>query len=89
MERTGAPELESSLVSRERLGTVFAVAAAAFGIVAIVTRPFLFAPLGAICLFAAAKLTADRRLTGPATAVLALGALAGAAIAVGFTRPLY
>jgi hypothetical protein len=68
---------------------VLAVAATVFGIVAIVTRPFLFAPIGVICLFAAAKLTADRRVTAPAMAVLALGALAGAAIAVGFTKPLY
>jgi hypothetical protein len=76
-------------VSRKTLGFVLAVAAAVFGIVAIVTRPFLFAPIGALCLFAAAKLTADRRVTAPAMAVLALGALAGCAIAVGFTRPLY
>jgi hypothetical protein len=66
-----------------------ATAAAAFGIVAIFTRPFLFAPMGVLCLFAAAKLTADRRVTAPAAVVLTLGAFAGCAIAVGFTRPLY
>jgi hypothetical protein len=76
-------------VSRDTLGVVLSVAAAAFGIVAIVTRPFLFAPIGLLCLFAAAKLTADRRFTAAATVVLALGALTGAAIAVGFTKPLY
>jgi hypothetical protein len=76
-------------VSRDSIGAVFAAAAAVFGIVAIITRPFLFAPIGVLCLFAAAKLTADRRFTAPAMVVLALGALTGAAIAVGFTRPLY
>jgi hypothetical protein len=76
-------------VSRDTVGVVLSVAAAAFGIVAIFTRPFLFAPIGLLCLFAAAKLTADRRFTGAATVILALGALTGAAIAVGFTRPLY
>ena len=35
------------------------------------------------------NLTADRRFTAPAAGVLALGALAGAAVAVGFTQPLY
>ena len=76
-------------MSRDRLGTLFAIAATAFGIVAIITRPFLFAPIGVLCLFVSVKLTADRRFTAPAAAVVALGALTGAAIAVGFTRPLY
>jgi len=76
-------------VSRDSIGAVLAIAAAVFGIVAIVTRPFLFAPIGLLCLLAAAKLTADRRFTAPAAAILALGALAGLAIAAGFTRPLY
>ena len=68
---------------------MLSVAAAAFGIVAIFTRPFLFGPIGVLCLFAAAKLTADRRFTGAAMVVVVLGALTGAAIAVGFTKPLY
>jgi hypothetical protein len=76
-------------VNRESVSTVLAVAAAAAGIVAIVTRPFLFAPIGLLCLLVAAKLTPDRRFTAPAAGVLAIGALAGAAIAVGFTNPLY
>ena len=42
-----------------------------------------------LCLLVSAKLTAERRITAPAAGVLALGALAGAAVAVGFTRPLY
>jgi len=58
-------------------------------IVAIATRPFLFAPIGLLCLLVSAKLTAERRFTAPAAGVLALGALAGAAVAVGFTQPLY
>ena len=76
-------------MSRESVSTVLAVAAAALGIVAIVTRPFLFAPIGLLFLLVAAKLTSDRRFTAPATAILALGALAGTAVAVGFTQPLY
>jgi len=76
-------------VNRESVSKVLAVAAAALGIVAIGTRPFLFAPIGLLCLLVSAKLTADRRITAPAAGVLALGALAGAAVAVGFTQPLY
>jgi hypothetical protein len=76
-------------VNRDSISSVLAVAAAALGIVAIVTRPFLFAPIGLLCLLVAAKLSADRWFTVPAAGVLALGALAGAAVAVGFTKPLY
>ena len=76
-------------MNRESIASVLSVAAAAAGIVAIVTRPFLFAPIGLLCLLVAVKLTTDRRFTAPATAILALGALAGAAVAVGFTKPLY
>lgn len=76
-------------MSRDSIGVVLSAAAIVFGIVAIVTRPFLFAPIGLLCLLTAAKLTADRRFTGAAVVFLALGAVAGAAIAVGFTKPLY
>jgi len=76
-------------VKRDSISAAFAVVAAALGIVAIVTRPFLFAPIGLLFLLVAAKLTSDRRFTAPATAILALGALAGTAVAVGFTQPLY
>jgi hypothetical protein len=76
-------------VNRDSLAWGFAAVAAAAGIAAIVTRPFLLAPIGLIFLLIAAKLTSDRRVTVPATAILALGALAGAAVAVGFTKPLY
>jgi len=76
-------------VNRELVSKVLAAAAATLGIVAIATRPFLFAPIGLLCLLVSAKLTAERRITAPAAGVLALGALAGAAVAVGFTRPLY
>jgi hypothetical protein len=76
-------------VTRETISTALSVAAAALGVVAIVTRPFLFAPIGMLCLLVAAKLSADRRFTTPASAILVLGAIAGAAVAVGFTNPLY
>ena len=76
-------------MKRDTISSSLAVAAAALGIVSIVTRPFLFVPIGLLCLLVAAKLTADRRFTAPATAILALGALAGTAVAVGFTQPLY
>jgi hypothetical protein len=76
-------------VNRESAAMLFSGIAAACGIAAIVTRPFLIAPIGVLSLLVATKLSADRRLTGSVTAVLALGALAGAAVAVGFTHPLY
>ena len=76
-------------MNREAASSAFAAVAAAAGIVATVTRPFLCAPIGLLCLLVAAKLTANRRFTAPATAILALGALTGAAVAVGFTKPLY
>jgi hypothetical protein len=76
-------------VNRESTAVALAVVAAACGVAAIVTRPFLLAPIGLLFLLAATKLSADRRVTGAASAILALGALAGAAVAVGFTQPLY
>ena len=76
-------------MNRESASTVFSVVAAAAGIASIVTRPFLCAPIGLLCLLVAAKLSANRKLTAPAAGVLVLGALAGAAVAVGFTKPLY
>jgi hypothetical protein len=76
-------------VNRETWSSVFSVIAAAAGIAAIITRPFLCAPIGLLCLLVAAKLSANRKLTAPAAAVLVVGALAGAAVAVGFTKPLY
>jgi hypothetical protein len=74
---------------RDTWATVLAALAAAAGIAAIVTRPFLCAPIGLLCLLVAAKLSAERRITAPAAGVLVIGALAGAAVAVGFTKPLY
>jgi hypothetical protein len=76
-------------MKKEAVATALSAVAAAAGIVAIITRPFLFAPIGLLCLLVAAKLTADRRFTAPATAILVLGALAGCAVAVGFKNPLY
>jgi hypothetical protein len=76
-------------VNRASISTALAALAALAGIVAIITRPFLFAPIGLLCLLVASKLTSERRFTAPAAGLLALGALAGAAIAVGFTNPLY
>jgi hypothetical protein len=76
-------------VKRDSVAAVIAALAAVSGIVAIVTRPFLFAPIGMLLLLVSVKLTADRRWTAPAAAIVALGGLTGAAIAVGFTKPLY
>ncbi|HEY3921303.1 MAG TPA: hypothetical protein VGL76_04220 [Gaiellaceae bacterium] len=76
-------------MNRATLSNVCAIAAAACGIVAIVTRPFLLAPLGLIFLLIGARANLSRRFTGPAAVVLTLGALAGTAVAVGFTKPLY
>jgi hypothetical protein len=76
-------------VKNESVSAGLSLVAAALGVVAIITRPFLFAPIGLLCLCVAAKLTSDRRYTAPAAAVLAVGAIAGAAVAAGFTNPLY
>jgi hypothetical protein len=85
----GNDPVESPPVNRESASKAFSALAAAAGIAAIITRPFLCAPIGLICLLVAAKLSGNRKLTAPAAAVLVLGALAGAAVAVGFTKPLY
>jgi len=77
------------LVKRETWASALAVLSGACGITSIVTRPFLFGPIGFLLLLVSVKLTADRRLTAPAAAIVALGGLAGIAIAVGFTKPLY
>ena len=74
---------------RETWASILSAVAAAAGIAAIVTRPFLCAPIGLLCLLVAAKLSSERRFTAPAAGLLVLGALAGAAVAVGFTKPLY
>jgi hypothetical protein len=76
-------------VNSRSVGSALAAAAGALGIVGIITRPFLFVPIGLLLLAVAAKVTDERRVTLLAAGVLALGALAGAAIAVGFTKPLY
>jgi len=76
-------------VNRDTVGSALALVAAALGIAAIATRPFLLAPIGLLFLLVAAKLTGDRRFVAPAAGMLALGALAGAAVAAGFTQPLY
>jgi hypothetical protein len=76
-------------VTRDTIGTALAVVAAVAGVVAIVTRPFLCVPIGLLCLLVATKLTRDQRFTRPAAALLVVGALAGTAVAAGFTNPLY
>jgi len=76
-------------VSRGARANLLAVAAAVCGIVSIVNRPFLFAPLGLLFLLVGARATSDRRFTGTAAVVLTLGALAGTAVAAAFTKPLY
>ena len=76
-------------MKRDSWGSVVTVLSAACGITSIITRPFLFGPIGLLLLLASVKLTADRRWTTPAAAIIALGGLAGAAIAAGFTKPLY
>ncbi len=76
-------------MKRESVAGALAILAGALGIASVVIRPFLFAPIGMLVLLVATKLTANRRLTGPAATIIAIGGLAGAAIAVGFTKPLY
>ena len=74
---------------RERWATVVAVLSAACGLASIITRPFLFGPIGFALLLTSARMTANRRWTAPAAAIVAIGGFAGTAIAVGFTKPLY
>jgi hypothetical protein len=76
-------------VKRDSWGSVVAGLSAACGITSIITRPLLFGPIGLLLLLTSVKLTADRRWTAPAAAIIALGGLAGTAIAAGFTKPLY
>ena len=76
-------------MNRGSISIGLSVVAAAAGVTGIITRPFLLIPIGLLFLLVAAKLSDNRRVTMPAAAILALGALAGTAIAVGFTQPLY
>ena len=76
-------------MKRDSWGTVLAGLSTACGITSIITRPLLFGPIGLLLLLASVKLTADRRWTTPAAAIVAIGGLAGTAIAAGFTKPLY
>ena len=68
---------------------VTAILAGACGIVAIVTRPFLLAPIGLILLLFSARQSENQRFTLPVASLLALCAFAGAAIAAGYGKPLY
>jgi hypothetical protein len=68
---------------------VTTILAAACGIVAIVTRPFLFAPIGLLFLMFSARQSENQRYTLPVASLLALCAFAGAAIAAGYGKPLY
>ena len=76
-------------MKRETWASALAVVSGACGITSIITRPFLFGPIGMVLLLISVKLTANRRLTAPVAAIVALGGFAGTAIAVGFTKPLY
>ena len=76
-------------MKRETWAAAIAALSGACGITSIVTRPFLFGPIGFLLLLVSAKLTANRRWTGAAAVIVALGGFAGTAIAVGFTKPLY
>ncbi len=76
-------------MTRDSASAALAVIAAVLGIVGIATRPFLFVPIGLALLLVASKLTPERRFTVPAAGILSLAAIAGAAIAVGWSQPLY
>ena len=76
-------------VSRTTVPNILTAAAAALGIVSIITRPFLFAPIGMVLLMIAVRQSQDKRYTGMAAVVLSVGALAGAAIAAGYSKSLY
>ena len=76
-------------MNRSTTADVLAVLAAAFGVVSVVTRPFLFAPIGLALLLAAVRTSRSTRFTVPALCILSIGALAGTAIAAAYTNPLY
>ncbi len=76
-------------VTGESAARILCAIAAGCGVAAIVIWPFLLAPVGLLALLVAAKLSADARLTRAAAVVLAVGALAGTAVAAGFSRSLY
>lgn len=76
-------------MSKATSANASAVIAAALGIVGLITRPFLFFPIGLFFLLASAKFSEERRLTAAVASFLAICAIAGAAIAAGFDKPLY
>lgn len=75
--------------SRETLWNGLTVVAVALAVVGVITRPFLFEPLAALCLLVSAKGTASRRFTGPGIAVITVCAVLGASLAVAFSHALY
>jgi uncharacterized membrane protein YcaP (DUF421 family) len=76
-------------VNWEKVTTVTSIIAAALGIAAIVFRPFLLVPIAMLFLYFSARQSPNQRLTLPVAVIVALGALAGAAVAAGFSKPLY
>jgi len=63
--------------------------AAVLAIVGVVVWPFVFEPIAGLFLLIASKSTPSRRFTMPVAMLITVCALAGASIAVGYSRALY
>jgi len=75
---------------RDTLGAVLAVASGIAGLASILWVPFLLGPLAVIVVLAAALMSQSyTKLIGLATAVVGIGFLIGAGLAVAGSHPLY
>ena len=63
--------------------------AVVLAIVGLITRPFLFEPIAAICCLIATRQTASPRFTRPVAFLITACFFVGAAIAASGSHPLY
>ena len=75
--------------SGSTLGMVMVAIAGVLAIVGLVTRPFLFEPIAALCILIAARQTATRRFTFPIALLITVCFITGAGIAAATSNPLY
>ena len=68
---------------------VLVAAAGVLAIVGLVTRPFLFEPIAAICLLISARQSESRRFTFPVALLVTVCFVVGAGIAAATSNPLY
>jgi hypothetical protein len=63
--------------------------AVVLAIVGVITRPFIFEPIAALCLLVAARSTPSRRLTFPVACLITICFVVGAGLAAATSNPLY